>query len=191
MWLLLVEQSGLGVAARLKVLGVSCLVIDKQDRVGDSWRTRYASLRLHEPVWYDHMPYLPFPPTWPTYTPAVVSALCDRSIQASPWTLTLCRGGGQKERVIKPKHVVWACGLGGGEKQMPDLEAMGRSAFRGEVIRSSEHGSGKKWVGKKAMVVGACTSAHDIAKDIYDQGVDVTMIQRTSPYIMSVERGYH
>lgn len=32
---------------------------------GDSWRKRYKSLCLHDPVWYDHMPYLPFPDDWP------------------------------------------------------------------------------------------------------------------------------
>jgi len=30
---------------------------------------RYKSLCLHDPVWYDHMPYLPFPDHWPIFTP--------------------------------------------------------------------------------------------------------------------------
>ena len=31
--------------------------------------SRYKSLCLHDPVWYDHLPYLPFPDHWPIYTP--------------------------------------------------------------------------------------------------------------------------
>jgi hypothetical protein len=52
-------QGGLMVAARLKYLGVSALVIEKKANIGDSWRGRYEALSLHDPVWYDHMPYLP------------------------------------------------------------------------------------------------------------------------------------
>lgn len=63
-------QSGLETAARLKMLGVDSLIVDRNERIGDNWRKRYEALCLHDPVWYDHMPYLPFPPNWPVYAPA-------------------------------------------------------------------------------------------------------------------------
>jgi putative flavoprotein involved in K+ transport len=62
-------QGGLGLAARLKQLNVPSIVIDKHARPGDAWRKRYRSLCLHDPVWYDHMPYLPFPDHWPVFSP--------------------------------------------------------------------------------------------------------------------------
>ena len=62
-------QGGLALAARLKQLGVPTLIVDALQRPGDGWRRRYKSLCLHDPVWYDHMPYLPFPDHWPIYTP--------------------------------------------------------------------------------------------------------------------------
>lgn len=43
-------HSGLALAARLKALDVSTLVIDKNQRIGDNWRTRYEALCLHDPV---------------------------------------------------------------------------------------------------------------------------------------------
>jgi hypothetical protein len=43
-------QSGLAVAANLKMLGVPTLVVEKNDRVGDNWRNRYDALCLHDPV---------------------------------------------------------------------------------------------------------------------------------------------
>lgn len=62
-------QAGLTVAARLKMLGVKSLIVDREDKVGDNWRTRYHQLVLHDPVWFDHLPYLPFPASWPIFTP--------------------------------------------------------------------------------------------------------------------------
>ena len=55
-------QGGIALAARLKQLAVSTIIIDKHRRPGDQWRSRYKSLCLHDPVWYDHMPYLPVGP---------------------------------------------------------------------------------------------------------------------------------
>jgi hypothetical protein len=43
-------QSGLMVAARLKAIGVDYLVIEKGDRIGGNWRSRYEALVLHDPV---------------------------------------------------------------------------------------------------------------------------------------------
>ena len=60
-------QGGIGLAARLKRLGVPTIVIEKNERAGDSWRKRYKSLHLHDPVWYDHLPYIPFPDDWPVF----------------------------------------------------------------------------------------------------------------------------
>lgn len=58
-------HSGLMAAARLTMLGVPTLVIDKQTRSGDAWRLRYNDLVLHHPCYSNAMPYLPYPPTWP------------------------------------------------------------------------------------------------------------------------------
>lgn len=43
-------QSGLEIAARLKCLHVPTLVVEKQARIGDTWRKRYSALCLHDPV---------------------------------------------------------------------------------------------------------------------------------------------
>ena len=43
--------------------------------------------------------------------------------------------------------------------------------------------------GKKAIVVGCCNSGHDIAQDFYEHGYDVTLVQRSSTYVMSSKAG--
>lgn len=45
-------QAGLTVGARLQMLGVDTLIIDREDAIGDNWRRRYHQLVLHDPVWY-------------------------------------------------------------------------------------------------------------------------------------------
>jgi putative flavoprotein involved in K+ transport len=54
-------QSGLAAAYHLTKAGRDCLVLDAGDRVGDSWRRRWPSLRLYSPARYDGLPGMPFP----------------------------------------------------------------------------------------------------------------------------------
>ena len=62
-------QAGLSIAARLHQLQVDTLIVDRWPRIGDNWRKRYHALTLHNQVQVNHLPYMPFPPSWPTYIP--------------------------------------------------------------------------------------------------------------------------
>ena len=62
-------QGGIALGARLRQLGVPAIIIDRNPRPGDAWRNRYKSLCLHDPVWYDHLPYIDFPKNWPIFAP--------------------------------------------------------------------------------------------------------------------------
>ena len=193
-------QGGLGLAARLKRLGVSTLIVDKAERPGDQWRGRYKSLCLHDPVWYDHMPYLPFPEHWPIFTPKdqigdwlemyskvmelnywarteCVSASFDE--QAGTWTVDVRRDG--QRLVLRPTQLVLATGMSG----VPNVPAYpGAEAFSGQQHHSSGHPGGDAWRGKRAVVIGANNSAHDICADLVENGAEVTMVQRSSTHIV-------
>lgn len=197
-------QAGLCASARLKHLGVDALMIDTNSRIGDNWRKRYEFLVLHDPVWYDHLPYIPFPASHPVYTPKdkladwfemYASALelnhwMETNIVpngvswqefSKSWKVVLNRGG-KEERVLYPKHIIMATGHSG-EPNIPTIP--GSDHFRGTVVHSSQHTTGGAFKGKKAVVVGCCNSGHDIAQDFYEQGADVTIVQRSSTYVMS------
>ncbi|KAG5720265.1 Flavin-containing monooxygenase YUCCA3 [Termitomyces sp. T112] len=199
-------QSGLEVAARLKALDVPTLVVEKNQRIGDNWRNRYNALCLHDPVWYDHMPYLPFPPTWPVYAPApklanwlenyaetlelnvwTSSTVVKATQDGDSWNVRISRGDGS-ERAINANHIVFATGLGGNDGTFPKYPGM--NSFKGQILHSTRHKSAADHLGKKVVVVGACTSAHDICADYYAHGIDVTMYQRSSTYIMSATSGW-
>ena len=62
-------QGGIALGARLRRLGVPAIIVEKNEKPGDSWRKRYKSLCLHDPVWYDHLLYLSFPDDWPVFAP--------------------------------------------------------------------------------------------------------------------------
>jgi putative flavoprotein involved in K+ transport len=198
-------QAGLAIAARLKQLGVATLVVEKNDRVGDNWRSRYRSLVLHDPVWYDHLPYLPFPAHWPVFTPKdKLAGWLESYVQAleldvwtnttflageydetsERWTVRLARNGG--ERVLRPRHVVLATGMSG----VPNVPQIpGAETFAGRICHSSAHTGGEGYAGKHAVVVGCCNSGHDIAQDFNEHGASITMVQRSSTYVMSSENG--
>jgi len=100
------------------------------------------------------------------------------------WTCTVVRDGESRE--LHPKHIVQATGFSG-EARMPKFEGMDK--FKGTICHSSKHIGPKEWKGKKAIVVGCCNSGHDIAADFYENGVDTTIVQRSSTYVVSSEHG--
>lgn len=196
-------QGGLALGARLKMLGVPSIIIEKNDRPGDNWRKRYKSLCLHDPVWYDHLPYLPFPANWPVFTPkdklgdwleyyceimelnywthsACTQAQYDET--AGKWTVSIDRHG--EEVTLKPAQLIIATGLSG-KKNLPSFKGMEK--FQGDQHHSSEHPGPDAYKGKKALVVGSNNSAHDIAAALWENDVDVTMMQRSSTLIVRSE----
>jgi len=197
-------QAGLGIAACLGQLGVDTLVIDRTERIGDSWRLRYHALALHNQTHVNHLPYMPFPPNWPLYIPKDKLAnwfeTYAESMELNVWTATSLGGGAYdqaagrwditldgadgRDRVVHPRHVVFATGVSGIPIH-PDLP--GLDDFAGDVMHSGAYLSGHQWAGRKALVLGTGNSGHDVAQDLHASGVDVTVIQRGTTLIASID----
>ena len=143
-------QGGIALGARLKRLGVPTIILEKNARAGDSWRNRYKSLVLHDPVWYDHLPYLPFPDHWPVFTPKdqmgdwleIYAGIMELDYWARPnastpatirrsaeWAVLVERG--REQVVLRPKQLVFATGSYGPPNEL-DLPGAGR--FAGDAI---------------------------------------------------------
>ena len=176
------------------------IIVERNERPGDSWRKRYKSLCLHDPVWYDHLPYIKFPENWPVFSPkdkigdwlemytkvmelnywtrtTAKSASYDE--EHKEWTVVVDRDG--EEVVLKPKQLVMATGMSG-KANMPSFPGMEK--FKGDQHHSSEHPGPDKYKGKKVVIVGSNNSAHDIAAALWEHDVDVTMVQRSSTHIV-------
>ena len=192
-------QGGIALGARLRRLGVPAIIVEKNARPGDSWRNRYKSLCLHDPVWYDHLPYMPFPDDWPVFAPkdkigdwlemytrvmelnywsstTAKKARFDEATQT--WEVVVERGG--KEITLRPKELVFALGVSG----YPNVPKFpGAENFQGEQHHSSKHPGPEAYKGKKCVVIGSNNSAHDICAALWEHGADVTMVQRSSTHI--------
>jgi hypothetical protein len=44
---------------------------------------------------------------------------------------------------------------------------------------------------KRAVIIGRCHSGHDIAQDYYEKGYDVTMVQRSTTFVVAAETNLH
>ncbi len=193
-------QGGIALGARLRQLGVPTIILDKHDRPGDQWRSRYKSLCLHDPIWYDHLPYIKFPDNWPVFTPKdkvgdwlemytkvmelnywtrseVQKARFDA--ESGTWEVKVNRDG--EEVTLRPTQLVLATGMSG-KPNMPSFPGM--ESFRGAIQHSSQHKGPDDWTGKKVVVIGSNNSAHDICAALWEADADVTMVQRSSTHIV-------
>jgi putative flavoprotein involved in K+ transport len=197
-------HNGLCIAAKLRLLGVDTLVVERLAQVGDVWRNRYDALAFHNEIALNHLPYMPFPTTWPTYLPkdmlgewieayamamecnvwtgtSFVNGEWDEA--RSVWNASVRRSDGS-ERVLHPRHIVFANGVTG-EPLVPDVP--GISDFKGTVIHSHVFRSGAGWKDRNVIVLGVGNTAHDIAQDLNGHGAKVKMMQRGSVTVFSVK----
>ena len=193
-------QGGIGLGARLRQLGVPTIIVDRHPRPGDQWRSRYKSLCLHDPVWYDHLPYIKFPENWPVFSPkdkigdwlemytrvmelnywgSTEAKSASWDPEAQEWTVQVEREG--RAMTLRPKQLVFATGMSS-RPNLPQLEGM--DVFRGEQHHSSQHPGPDGYRGKRVVVIGSNNSAHDICAALWEAGVDVTMVQRSSTHIV-------
>lgn len=198
-------QAGLSIAARLSMLGVDTLVVDRDARIGESWRKRYHALTLHNETRVNHLPYMPFPKSFPVFIPKDMLAgwfeLYAQAMELNVWTGTELAAGTWDEaagcwdvalrrpngfeRRMHPRHIVMANGTST-TPMMPDLP--GLKTFRGAVRHSSALGSGLDWAGRRALVLGTGTSGHDVAQDLAVSGAaEVTLIQRRPTLVVSLK----
>ena len=196
-------QAGIILGARLRKLGVPAIIIEKNARAGDSWRNRYKSLCLHDPVWYDHLPYMPFPDDWPVFAPKDKVGdwleMYTKVMELNYWHSTSCKKASYNEKrgewevtveregrevTLRPKELVIALGVSG-YPNLPTIE--GADSFEGDQFHSSKFPGAENYRGKKAVVLGSNNSAHDICAALWEEDVDVTMIQRSSTHIAPSE----
>ena len=197
-------QAGLSIAARLKQQNIDTLIVDKNERVGDNWRNRYHSLKLHNQTHVNHLPYMPFPSTWPTFIPKDKLAgwfeYYVESMELNVWTNTKFIGAEYNEnkkhwnvklklsngtiKIMKTKQIVMAVGV----SSVPNRNKIpGINDYKGKVIHSVDYDSGKHYDGKNVLVYGTGTSAHDVAQDLYVHGANVKIVQRSPSMVVNVE----
>ena len=97
------------------------------------------------------------------------------------WKVTLARhfeDGRTDTRTFYPRHIIQATGQAG-EINLPNINGM--DDFQGSRLCHSSQFRGAESSGKgqRALVIGSCSSGHDIAQDYHEHGYEVTMVQRS------------
>ncbi|MEM7343410.1 MAG: NAD(P)/FAD-dependent oxidoreductase [Chloroflexota bacterium] len=196
-------QGGIALAARLRRLEVPTIIVEKNERAGDSWRKRYKTLCLHDQIWQNHLPYLPFPDDWPVYIPKdKMGDLLEsytKIMELNYWISTECKGASYdeatetwhviveregKQVTLQPKQLVLATGMSG-KPNIPSFP--GQDGFQGEIHHSSQHDGADGYSGKQCIVLGSNNSAHDICGALWENGADVTMVQRSPTMVVKSE----
>ncbi|KAM0272571.1 hypothetical protein ACHAQH_008657 [Verticillium albo-atrum] len=206
-------NAGLIQAARLKALGISFIVIEKNAQIGDNWAKRYDYLRFHIGKNYCQMPYLPYPEEAEYELPreelkrhiqrfaqefdlrprilnnsTVTATVFDE--KSKTWKLQLLVNGAATSASCKA--LILATGSGFSTPHVP--EVVGREAFGGLSMHSSSFRSGKELVergAKSVIIIGSANSAIDVLEDCHNAGLTVQMIQRSPTYIIPMKYYTH
>lgn len=196
-------HTGISAAVELTRIGLSALVVDREERIGDNWRLRYRGLKLHNKTPVNHLRYLPFPLTFPDYIPKdQIANWLEHYVDIFDigfWTRTSFEGASYDDasarwtahitrqgvpRTLRPKHIVLATSVSG-TPNIPHID--GIDNFKGQVLHSSRFRAGIKWAGRSVVVFGTGTSAHDICQELHANGAIVTMVQRSPTMVVNVE----
>jgi putative flavoprotein involved in K+ transport len=172
-------QAGLSAGYYLKQNGARFVILDANDRIGGSWRTRtWDSLRLFTPVRYNGLPGWPFPgPGWsfPTAreTADYLEAYADRfelPVLSGMKVDRLAREGDRYvveagDRRFEADHVIVATGFYG----TPSVPSFAQELGPGIVqMHSSEYRNPAQLNPGGVLVVGAGNSGADIALELSD-----------------------
>jgi putative flavoprotein involved in K+ transport len=204
-------QGGLALGARLSLMDIPYIILEAGPKPGSAWRNRYPSLHLHDPVWYNHMPYLPYPDSWPIFAPRdkiadwleMYANVMDLNIQLNSrvvsvkqlpesdtkaWVIEYKqKGASAVTQRIRARNVVFATGNSSHPK-VPSFKGSKNGTFRGIQLHSSKYHGGKPFKGKRVVVIGSNNSAFDVCQDLWEQGAAaVTMIQRSPGLVVSSE----
>jgi cation diffusion facilitator CzcD-associated flavoprotein CzcO len=194
-------------AARLKALGVSNIMADRNANVGDNWMMRYDSLKFHVPTSYCGLPYSDYPPelqdktlkkddlaahlrnyveTFKLDVIGSVEIIKTTLNEDGRWRVEFRTPDG--EYSVFAKHLVQATGIGSQIPYTPDIQE--QKAYRGIAIHSSQYKNADKLKDqgvKSVCVVGSASTAFDVIEDCYNAGLKVTMIVRSPQYLVPLE----
>jgi flavin-dependent dehydrogenase len=187
--------AGLSAALALKDAGVRPLVLDQDDRVGSSWRSRYNRLRLNTCRPFSHLPDRRFPKGTPMF-PSRDQVIEHLEHHASEDGINL-EMGTRVDRVDRD-DAGWVLQTSTGEIRTPQVIVAtgyehapfipdwgGRESFMGQLLHSCEYKDAGPFEGKRVLVVGPGSSGMEIAHDLAEGGASKLWLSaRTPPNIL-------
>ena len=169
-------QAGLSAGYHLKEAGRSFVILDANDRIGGSWRTRYDSLKLFTPSWAVQLPGWRFPKASARYPTRdqmadfleAYAARFDLPVRTGVDVQRIARDGERYvltlgDGRIEADHVIVASGA----DRDPRVPAFSRELDAGVVqMHSSAFRNPSQLRDGGVLVVGAGNSGADISLDV-------------------------
>ncbi|KAJ5621936.1 hypothetical protein N7528_005168 [Penicillium herquei] len=194
-------NAGLIQAARLKALGVDCVIIDKNEQAGDNWAERYDCLKFHIQKSCCQTPYLPYPDEYPAilekhmlvehmkrYAKTFhLNLLNSSTVEGSSfnesketWHFKIRTPWGPK--TVVSKQLILATGVVAGNPFLPKVPGQ----YNGISVHSTKYKNPQALSEtgvKSVIIVGSGNTAFDIAEDCAKAGLTTTMNVRSPTYI--------
>jgi len=182
--------AGLASAACLSRRGIRARVFEEATDVGSAWRAHYDRLHLHTVKSHSALPGLAFPADVPKYPSRseVVAYLeayarhhgiapefgqaVSRVVPAGEGWRVLTAGG-----VDAHAHAVVVATGANRVPRVPDFP--GRENFAGRVLHSRDYRNPAAFAGQRVLVVGMGNTGAEIALDLAESGVAVTLAVRS------------
>ena len=185
--------AGVSVALSLKDRGLRPVLVDRADRVGASWSSRYDRLKLNTGRQFSHLPGRPFPPgtpLFPTRDDLVdhlerhahedgIDILLNTAVtridrNQGGWRLTTSDGD------LNASQVVVATGY-----LHTPVVPQWPGTFSGDVIHSSQYRNPTPFAGTRVLVVGSGSSGMEIAYDLSTGAAETVWLSvRTPPNLL-------
>jgi cation diffusion facilitator CzcD-associated flavoprotein CzcO len=189
--------AGLATSAELQRRGVPFRLFERGPSLGTSWVNAYDSLRLHTGRHMSTLPGYPYPkgtPLFPTRDQFVAylrdyAARATLKVETNSEVTSLRRSGDGwvavlNAREIQGRAVVMATGI---MSNPVTPEITGRDLFEGEILHSVSYRRPDAIPGKRVLVVGVGNSGGEIASELAQAGMAVTILVRRGANVVPRE----
>jgi len=181
--------AGLAMAARLSEAEQEFILLEKEDRVASSWHKHYDRLHLHTTKDFSHLPFKAFPESYPTY---VSKDDLIRYFEDYKAAFAIEPKFKQDVKSIMRKDASWHIETKAGESYICEAliiaTGFNRQAFlpswknvesfKGTVLHSRYYKNPEPYLNQKVLVVGMGNTGAEIALDLSEQDVDVSLSVR-------------
>ncbi len=186
--------AGLAMAARFAKSKLSYLLLEQADTIVPKWFAHYDRLHLHTVKEFSSLPYIDFPEHYPQYVskfqlieyyqnyinalgikPRYHSKVSSIQKQDDVWRLRT------DTEEYTCNNVIIASGL----NRIPRIPKWkGMEQFEGELMHASGYKNAKPFVGKKILVVGMGNTGAELALDLAEHKIEVSIALRSEVVIV-------
>jgi hypothetical protein len=186
--------AGLAMAGALRHAKKDFYMIEKSHHIASKWHAHYDRLHLHTVKEYSHLPYMPFPDTYPTYIHKS-DLIAYYESYAAQWDIKP-HYNKEATKIIKhdnkwhvhcgdeiliAKNVIVATGI----NRIPKIPHWkGQENFKGEIIHANKYKNAIPYQDKKVLIIGMGNTGAEIALDLAEHNVQVGISIRSKQSIV-------